>query len=78
MQRDCKYDVKEVRAPRLRGIVLRLAVALLKRPAVRSFLAPWLIRNLGLPELRAAEIDEPPTFLPLHPPARDLDVRLGH
>ena len=72
MQCDCKYDVKEVRAPRLRGIVLRLAVALLERPAVRSFLAPWLIRNLGLPELRAAQIDEPPTFLPLHAPAGSL------
>ena len=69
MQRNYSYDVKLVRTPRLRGIALRIAVALLERLAVRSFLAPWLIRNIGLSELRAAEIDEQPTFLPLHVPA---------
>ncbi len=69
MHGNYRYDVKQVRAPRLRGIVLRLTVALLERAAVRSFLAPWLIRNLGLPVLRAAQIDEPPTFLPLPVPA---------
>lgn len=66
MQRSSSYDLKAVRAPRLRGIALRIAVALLERPAIRSLLAPGLTKNLGLPGMRAAEIDEQPAFLPLH------------
>jgi Asp-tRNA(Asn)/Glu-tRNA(Gln) amidotransferase A subunit family amidase len=62
----CDYDLKPVKAPRLRGAGLRLVVALLERPAIRSLIAPLLTANLGLRELRAAEIDDPPTFFPLY------------
>jgi Asp-tRNA(Asn)/Glu-tRNA(Gln) amidotransferase A subunit family amidase len=65
------YDLKPVRAPRLRGIALRMVVALLENPLSRPFVAPLLTQNLGLRELRAARIDEPPTFIPLHPGAAD-------
>jgi len=62
----CIYDLKPVHAPWLRGATLRLVVTLLETPAIRSLIAPWLTANLGLRELRAAKIDEPPTFLPLY------------
>jgi Asp-tRNA(Asn)/Glu-tRNA(Gln) amidotransferase A subunit family amidase len=66
MSPDRTYDLKPVHAPWLRGATLRMVVALLERPSIRSLIAPWLTANLGLRELRAAKIDEPPTFLPLY------------
>ena len=66
MPPDRTYDLKPVHAPWLRGAALRLVVALLERPAIRSLVAPYLTANLGLRELRVARIDEPPTFLPLY------------
>jgi Asp-tRNA(Asn)/Glu-tRNA(Gln) amidotransferase A subunit family amidase len=66
MPRNPSYDLKPVYAPRLRGAALRLVVALLERPAIRSLIAPWLTANLGLRELHVANINERPTFLPLH------------
>jgi Asp-tRNA(Asn)/Glu-tRNA(Gln) amidotransferase A subunit family amidase len=64
MPQSPSYDVKPVHAPRLRGAALRLVVELLERPAIRSVIAPWLTANLGLRELHAAGINEPPTFFP--------------
>jgi hypothetical protein len=66
MPQNPSYDLKPVHAPRLRGAALRLVVALLERPAIRSLIAPWLTANLGLRELRVASINESPTFMPLH------------
>ncbi len=59
------YDLKPVNAPRLRGMPLRLLVALFERPLIASLLAPALGKDLGVPEFRSADILEPPTFLPL-------------
>jgi Asp-tRNA(Asn)/Glu-tRNA(Gln) amidotransferase A subunit family amidase len=56
---------------------LRLVVALLERPAIRSLIAPLLTANLGLRELRAAEINEPPTFVPLHAAAERVSTPSG-
>jgi Asp-tRNA(Asn)/Glu-tRNA(Gln) amidotransferase A subunit family amidase len=66
MPQNPSYDLKPVHTPRLRGAALRLVVALLERPAIRSLIAPWLMANLGLWELHVATINEPPTFVPLH------------
>ncbi|MCW5978161.1 MAG: amidase [Bryobacteraceae bacterium] len=66
MPHDPSYDLKPIKTPWLRGAALRLVVTLLERPVIRSLIAPWLTANLGLRELRAAAIDEPPTFLPLY------------
>jgi Asp-tRNA(Asn)/Glu-tRNA(Gln) amidotransferase A subunit family amidase len=41
---------------------------MLERPIIRSLIAPSLTKDIGLPELRAARVDEPPAFLPVHPP----------
>jgi Asp-tRNA(Asn)/Glu-tRNA(Gln) amidotransferase A subunit family amidase len=60
------YDLKPVRAPRLRGSALRLATTLLEHRVIRALAAPLLARVTGLADLRAAEINEPPSFLPLH------------
>lgn len=65
------YDLASVDAPRLTGLSLRLVVALLENRVSRWLIAPLLTRNVGVRELRAAEIEEAPTLLPLHPCATD-------
>jgi Asp-tRNA(Asn)/Glu-tRNA(Gln) amidotransferase A subunit family amidase len=59
-----EYDVRPVPAPRVRGAWLRVLTALLENPALRGMIAPLLIRRVGLGELRALEIDEPPAGQP--------------
>jgi Asp-tRNA(Asn)/Glu-tRNA(Gln) amidotransferase A subunit family amidase len=65
------YDLRPVEAPRLRGVALRLLVALLEKAVTTWLIAPVLIRNLGVLDLRAADTKEPPMFLPLHPSTTD-------
>jgi Asp-tRNA(Asn)/Glu-tRNA(Gln) amidotransferase A subunit family amidase len=69
MLREATYDTKPVRTPILRGMALRLVVTLLENPVAGPLLAPLLRRDLGVGELRTAEMQVLPTFLPLHPGA---------
>ena len=71
------YDLMPVRSPRLHGAALRLLVPLLEQPAIASLLAPRILRNLGVLDLRAADIKQSPTFLPLYAAANDSTAR-GH
>jgi Asp-tRNA(Asn)/Glu-tRNA(Gln) amidotransferase A subunit family amidase len=66
MPHNSTYDLVSTHTPRLRGLAVRLVAGLLENPASRSLIGPLLNRNLGVRELRAARIDEPPTFFPLH------------
>jgi Asp-tRNA(Asn)/Glu-tRNA(Gln) amidotransferase A subunit family amidase len=67
MSNPSSYDVKSIKSPTVRGPALRMAAAALERPWIASVMAPVLTRPIGMAELRAAKIDESPTFLPLHP-----------
>ena len=60
---------------------MRLVVTLLENPVAGPLLAPLLRRDLGVGELRTAEMRVLPTFLPLHPgataAAADGEVNIG-
>ncbi len=61
---DC-YDLKSVRLPYISGVRLRLFVKWVESP-LRRLILPRLFRDAGITALRQLEIDEPPTFYPLH------------
>lgn len=60
------YVRESIRAPRVHGRTLRAFVRLLENPLTAALLTPSLIRGLGVPKLRSAEIEEDPTFSPKH------------
>ena len=64
MLHEIVYDLRPVKVPRLRGGALRLLVALLENPVTACLIAPMVIRNLGVLDLRAADIKDPPRFSP--------------
>ncbi len=59
------YDLKSVKLPYLSGTALRLFVALAEGP-LRGLLIPSLFQSAGITRLRQQQIDDPPTFQPLH------------
>ena len=61
MQTRVKYDLEEVRLPRLAGGALRLFAGLLETPGIRSPLIGRLLKDAGITKLRKLVIDEPPT-----------------
>ncbi len=68
------YDLKTLRVPRLAGASLRSAIALMERGATRNLLGPVLAKELGASQIQSADLQQPPTFLPQHPPGRSLSA----
>jgi Asp-tRNA(Asn)/Glu-tRNA(Gln) amidotransferase A subunit family amidase len=72
---DQTYDLKSVKLPRFAGFALKLFVALIESPATRWMLLGSLLKQGGITMLRELRIEEPPTFLPLHPPVESSATR---
>ena len=66
---DQTYDLKSVKLPRFAGFALRLFVGLIESPATRWLLLDSLLKQAGITRLRELQVDEPPTYLPVHPSA---------
>lgn len=59
------YDLRPVKAPRLRGLSLRIVAALMESSLFRSFLLPGLFKNTGVTAFRNASSEADPTNHPL-------------
>lgn len=71
------YDLSSVDLPRASGGLLRLLVGLAESPLTRGLILPGLMKNAGIDDLRAMQIAEPPTFLPLHPAPAEAPAGRG-
>ncbi|HNF94111.1 MAG TPA: amidase family protein, partial [Anaerolineales bacterium] len=60
-----EYDLKSVKLPYLAGGVLKLFASLVEG-SLQSALIPSLFESAGLTWLRKQQIDEAPTYLPIH------------
>ena len=68
------YDLKSLKVPRMMGAPLRTMVSLMERDSTRQLLAPVLVRELEGNLIKSAEISQHPTFLPVHPPGRSMNL----
>ena len=66
---DQTYDLTSGKLPRFAGFALRLFVGLIESPLTRWLLIGPLLKQGGITRLRELQIEEPPTYLPLHPSA---------
>ena len=64
-----EYDLRSLNLPVLSGRTMALFAAALANSVTRAALLPTLIKQGGIPALRALEIDDPPTLYPLRPAA---------
>jgi Asp-tRNA(Asn)/Glu-tRNA(Gln) amidotransferase A subunit family amidase len=64
---DQTYDLTSVKLPRFAGFALRLFVGLIESPLTRWLLIGSLLKQGGITRLRELQIEEPPTYLPVHP-----------
>ncbi len=64
---DQTYDLASVKLPRFAGFALRLFVGLLESPLTRWLLIGPLLKQGGITRLRELKVEEPPTYLPVHP-----------
>jgi Asp-tRNA(Asn)/Glu-tRNA(Gln) amidotransferase A subunit family amidase len=64
---DQTYDLTSVKLPRFAGFALRLFVWLIESPLTRWMLIGPLLKQGGIIRLRKLQIEEPPTYLPIHP-----------
>jgi Asp-tRNA(Asn)/Glu-tRNA(Gln) amidotransferase A subunit family amidase len=62
------YDLKHVRAPKLRGFGLRIVTALMENAFFRPFLLPGLLKNTGVAAFRKSVSQAAPTNFPLVKP----------
>lgn len=69
-QAEDSYDLESVKLPYLSGISLKLLVALVEG-SLKGLLVNKLFRDAGIQKLREIEVDEPPTYYPLHPITSD-------
>ncbi len=60
-----KYELESLKLPKLIGWPLILFTRALENSITRALLLPGLLKQVGLPKLRQARIDEPPTMRPL-------------
>jgi Asp-tRNA(Asn)/Glu-tRNA(Gln) amidotransferase A subunit family amidase len=60
------YDLKSLKLPRLGTRALRVVVSLLENPLVGPLLVGKLKKDAGLTRLDTDQVDEPPTFSPMH------------
>ncbi len=67
MQSRGKYDLKDVKLPRLSGTVLRLFTNLIETPLIRSPVINRLLNEAGITKLRKLIIEEAPTPRPNSP-----------
>ena len=67
------YDLKPVRAPRLRGLGLRWFVAMAENALIRPFLLPSLLRKAGVIRFRDLAPQSAPTGCPLVDPQETMD-----
>ena len=70
------YDLESLELPRLVGLPLKLFAEAVENPVTAKALLGTLQKNAGVDKLRALEIDEPPTYYPLHP-SSDAGEPLG-
>jgi len=59
------YDLKSVKLPRLSGLALRFLVKMLEGP-FKALLTDKLFKDAGVTAFRQLEIEEVPTYFPLH------------
>ncbi len=69
------YDLAPVKAPRLTGGALRLLARVLEVPLLRALLAPKLLADMGITQLRRRPSEAAPTFLPWIEPDPDSRAR---
>ena len=62
------YNLKSVKAPKLRGLGLRFFTLLMERSFFRQFLLPGLLKNVGVVAFRKRRSLATPTFFPLVEP----------
>jgi Asp-tRNA(Asn)/Glu-tRNA(Gln) amidotransferase A subunit family amidase len=60
------YDLKSLKLPRLGTGALRVVASLLENPLVGPLLVGKLKRDAGLTRLDTDQVEEPPTFSPMH------------
>lgn len=73
------YDLKPVRAPRLRGLGLRLSTALVESALLRPLLLPSLLKNAGVVAFRKHRSQVAPTNHPLvKPPEQEVQTIPEH
>ncbi len=70
------YDLESLELPRLVGLPLKLFAEAVENPVTAKALLGTLQKNAGVDKLRALEIDEPPTYYPLHP-SSDAEEPIG-
>lgn len=63
------YDLRSLQLPRLGTRALRVLVGALELPVLGPLLVEKLRHDGGVNRLRALDIQDPPTFLPRHPPS---------
>ena len=68
------YDVRHASVPKLSGSLLRLIVNLAESPLSRWAVLPGMLKGFGIQSLRALDLTEPPTALPVHPPADPISL----
>jgi hypothetical protein len=71
--RSCKinsmpYNLRRTKAPKLNGLSLRVATALMENRFSRPLLMPGLLKNAGMQEFRKLTPNVPPTMFPLVEP----------
>jgi Asp-tRNA(Asn)/Glu-tRNA(Gln) amidotransferase A subunit family amidase len=64
---DPTYDLTSLKLPRFAGFTLKLFVWLIENPVTRPLLIGSLLKQAGITQLRALQLEEPPTYLPVHP-----------
>jgi Asp-tRNA(Asn)/Glu-tRNA(Gln) amidotransferase A subunit family amidase len=71
------YDLKTIRAPRLVGASLRMAVGAIESSIGRAAIAPKLMRDAGIEGFRKVQLDDPPSVAPTLPRASSLPDQSG-
>ena len=62
------YNLKRAKAPKLKGLSLRVFTALMENRLSRPLLMPGLLKNAGITEFRKLTPNVPPTMFPLVEP----------
>ncbi len=63
------YDLRPVKAPKLRGLSLRLVTVLLESALVRPFLMPSVLKSVGVSKFRKTQTQTEPTNFPVVNPS---------
>ncbi|MFK7911089.1 MAG: amidase [Akkermansiaceae bacterium] len=59
------YDLKPVKAPKLKGLILRLVTVLMESPLTRPLLMPSVLKSVGVNRFRKRQTQAEPTHFPV-------------